>query len=528
MLLEVTDIANQGVNQDQSDYMMPPEVWTSALNWLSRDGKMEVRKGRENVFGTPTVTPHFLMPIAGPSTHYWIYTSLTAAYVYDGSTHTVLTRTSGGAYTASETRQWNGTVLAGIPILNNGVDLPQFWGTLAPATKLANLTNFPATGRARIIRAFGAYLFALDYTEGSSVYPHLVKWSSSVPDPGTLPETWDPADETQDAGEYDLPDVNSGIIRDGMTLGNKLFIYKDNSTWAVRYIGGVPIFSFDTFSETSGILAPRCVAVTGDGKKHVVATQDDIIIHNGSGDPVSIVDKKMRSTIFANIDPTYYLNSFCYTDPENSEVVFAYPETGSTNPTRGLSFNYRNGALTEMNIGFRNAAVGKIEASSSEAWSTGSDTWAQDTGPWAQGGERRRTLVAATDESRIQRLNSTYRWNDVEYACILRRTGLSMLGRKRNGEWIVDHYIRKLITGVWPRVSQDQSGYWLRVRVGSQEDRDGDITWSDYDWYPQTPNVPKSDFTVSGRFMAVEFYVPVAAEVKLDGYKMNVHPLGAF
>jgi hypothetical protein len=486
---------------------------------------MRTRKGWEQIFGTPGVAPHFALPVVTSAQVFWIYTSLAKAYVWDGAAHTNITRQSAAVdvnYTATSTRDWNGTLLGGIPILNNGSDVPQYWSSLSPSTKLADLTNWPVGGKAAVLRAFGAYLVAANYTIGGVNYPHLVKWSASVDGPGQLPGSWDETDPANDAGEYDLPDVNSGLLREMMSLGAKLFLYKDQSIWSMRYVGGRPIFAFEVFTDTLGILAPRCVAITGDGKKHVVATQNDIIIHNGSADPVSILNKKMRKTVYNDMDTVNYINSFMFADYENNEIIFAYPQAGRENPNRGLVFNYRNGSLTECSIAFRNAASGKVETASTDIWDTGSDVWDTDVGPWSLQ-ERRKIVLCDPDNTKFHQWASGYTQNGVGYACTLQRIGFSIVGRKRTGEWIVDHEVMKFVDRLWPKVQ----GGPIKIRIGTQMLVNGPVTWGPYvDFDPATGVT--ADFAMSGRAIALEFTTPTALDWRIDGFKLSVAADGNF
>src|SRR3972149_2481366 len=145
MDIDINDIAKFGAVADIPSYQLPPEVWTLALNMRAHDTGMERLGGWAQGFGTPGVAPHFLMPISTTSQNFWLYTSLTKGYVFDGTNHVNITRQLAAVdvnYTVSAGRGWNGTILGGIPILNNGTDVPQFWATISPGTKLADLTNW--------------------------------------------------------------------------------------------------------------------------------------------------------------------------------------------------------------------------------------------------------------------------------------------------------------------------------------------------------------------------------------------------
>ena len=521
-IVEIDDIAAAGVVRDEPAYMLPPETWSTALNMRSRDNGMVRMEGWTQIFGTPPVAPHFAMPVISPSTAFWLYTSLAKGYVYDGASHTDLTRAVGGDYTAANTRDWNGTIFGGIPILNNGADVPQYWAALSTGTKLAALPNWPGTLRAKVVRSLGAYMFGFNCTKGATVFPHMVKWSAEALQPGSPPPSWDETDVTLDAGEYDLYDVNSGVIKEAITYSSQIYVYKEQSTWTIRFVGGRAVFSILPLYETTGILAPRCAVVTGDGKNQVVVTQDDFIIHNG-GQPASILEKKLRREIFGKIDTANYENCFLYVDPASNEVVWAYPESGMTQPNKGVVFNYKSGAVTEIDgITYRNAATGRIEAISEELWSDGTDTWDDDTGSWNTQ-ERRRTVLISPANTKFYKLNDGLLRDGSTFLGTLQRTGLSILGRKRTGRWIVDHQIRKMVDRIWPKIKNGSA----QLRFGFQQLVDGPVTWSaPVSFDPTTQVFCDPDPPLEGRAVAIEFVC--AGDFRLDGYKLNVTPLAEF
>jgi hypothetical protein len=520
--IEINDLGSIGLIRDQEGYMLPPEAWTLASNMRVSAEGIERLDGQTQIFGTPTVAPHFALPVQSSSQTYWLYVSLTEAHVWDGSVHTEITRLSGD-YNAGQTRNWNGTLLGGVPILNNGVDAPQYWPALNTASELADLVDWPASTTAKVLRAFGPHLFALGLTVSGTEYPHMVRWSHPA-DPGTIPSSWDVTDATVDAGQTDLPDVNAGVIKDGLPLRGNLFIYKEASTWIVRFIGGLFIFDFDTFLETSGILAPRCVTITGDGTRHVVATQDDLIVHNGNS-AESILTRRYKNYFASNIDTDNYVNSFVFTNPFRDEVVFCYPESGQTNPNRALIWNYREGklgALTEADVNYRNAATGIIEAAAGTLWSTTSTTWTTETNPWAssQGG-RRRVVVCGTDQTKFFEWDSGETNDGVSYLGLLRRDGLALIGKKRNGEPIVDFTARKFVRRVWIKAA----GGPIDVRVGFQELVDGEVVWSPVVSFDPTTQL-WVDVVGSGKAIGVQFSASV--HFRIRGYSLEGNVVGTF
>jgi hypothetical protein len=514
--IEIGDLNTVGLIRDQEGNWLPPEALTFAMNMRSVPDGMERIGGQLSVFGTPPVPPHFAMVVQSSTNVFWLYTSLNKAYVWNGSTHSDITRVLGD-YTASETRQWNGTLLGGVPILNNGQDDPQYWSALNPATKLAVLPNWLVNTKCAVMRSFGPYLIALNTFEGGVPYPHTLIWSHPA-DPGAVPPSWDFNDPTRDAGRTQLPDVGAGVIMDGLPLRGHFYIYKEGSTWRMTQVGGQFIFNFDTFLETSGILGPRCVCLTGDGQNHVVATQDDIIVHNGNT-ANSILTNRYKKYLANAIDTNNFRNSFIFANPFRDEVIFCYPEAGFLNPNRALIWNYKNGekgVLSEADVNYRNATIGQIESASAETWADGTSTWADFDGPWSQV-SRRRVVLCGTDQTKFYAYDDpTTTTNDgVPYTGTVMRENLALLGRKRNGEWIVDFEKRKLLRRLWIRAV----GGPIAVRVGFTEQMNGAISWTTAQSF--TPiSQHWVDVFGSGRAVSVEFSAPVPFKVlsyKLEG-----------
>lgn len=520
-LISIDELDSVGLIKDQSDHRLPPEALTIAENVRFRNRKLEKLLGYEQVFGTPGVAPHFLLPVQSASQVFWLYTSLTKGYVYDGTSHTNITRqtmSSDVDYNASNTRDWNGALLASVPILNNGVDDPQYWSALSTGTKLADLANWPANTTAKIIRALGPHLIAFNVTDGGTVFPHMVLWSHPA-DPGSVPSSWDHTDSTVDAGRKDLPDINAGIIREALPLRSRMIIYKEASTWAMRHIGGRFIFEFDTILETVGILAERCVGVVGDGRRHLVATQDDLIVHDGA-QAESVLDQRDRRSVFNAIDTDNFNNSFMFENPDFNEIWFCFPESGSTHPNRAVVWNYKQGrlgVLTEArNFSFRNAAVGNIENPTTETWDSVSGSWNDSEGQWSDV-ERRRVVACSPDDTKFFKLDETNQRDGVNFDATVQRTGLSVVGRKRNGEWVVDHEAFKFVRRLWPRLS----GSTVRVRVGFQNTLEGAVSWGDFINFDPSVDLTV-DFIGSGRAVAVEFSSTGNDFWTLDGYQLDV------
>ena len=533
-IVEINDLAKIGQINDVAAFMLPPEAWTFAENIRYERGAPTVLAGWQQVFsGNVAGTPHFTLPYKGLSQTYWLYTSRTKAYVYDGVGHGEITRAAGGDYADTDTEKWNGVVFGGVPILNNGQDNPQMWvGTPGLTLKLQKLTAWPTTMSAKIIRSFNSYLVAFnikDTTFTPAILPHLVQWSNPA-GPGTLPTSWAYGDPTVEGGRKDLPDINSGEIIEAMMLGSTMFIYKERSVWKMNYIGGQFIFQFDSFLPDIGILGARCVCMDLTGTRHVVVTQDDIIIHNGNTTQ-SILTDRQRITLFAAINKDTASTSFLFLNKAKDEIWFCFPEQGQAQPTRAMIWNAKTGigAISfAPGITFRNAALGDVYGINLEAWSDGSDAWADETGPWSQI-FRQRIVLCSPDNNKFYQLDIGTTRDGAVFAPVLVREDLGVIGQKRDGGMINDFKQMKMVDSVWPKLT----GAPIRVRVGFRDLVGGQLTWQDYTTFnPATDlwinTIVNENLPGCGKAVSIEFSAITGDSWRLDGYSMNVEVIGPY
>ena len=551
--IEVDDLASIGAIADEPGYQLPPEAWTLTNNVRCLDGGMRRLYGWSQIFagspdniqlhnavnyllqrdGTSKLNlhagsgggmvdtkqgPYFLLFVSSSAQPWWLWASLTDIWVWDGSTHTKISK-SPGVYTATAAANWNGTILGGIPIINDGSDPPQFWNSYSKATLMADLSNFPASTSCRVIRAFGPFLVALNITASGVNTPHRVLWSTEAA-PGSLPGSWNIADPTVDAGENDLPDTDSGIIQDGLVLQGNFYIYKEASVWRMSYIGGRFLFQFQSFLDTAGCLTTRCVAATGDGQKHVFVTQDDMLMHDGNT-ATPLLERKFKRYLFNQIDTTNYQNCFMFSNPTYDEIWFCYPQSGSTLANRALIFNYKHGKFTEADIDFQCATVGVVSTSSTQTWANSPYTWATDPNAWLVS-TRRRTVIGNPTTQKMHLFDNGVLRDGVAYTGTLQRTGLGIIGRKRTGEWLEDFQTRKQINRVWPKCLVGP----VNVRIGYQDLVNGAIRWSNPQAFDPTTAMWVDGVLGSGRAVAIEYAAP--NDFRIDGYKLDMALLGKF
>ncbi|KKN74538.1 hypothetical protein LCGC14_0389550 [marine sediment metagenome] len=434
-------------------------------------------------------------------------------------------------YTGDADNFWDGGVLGGIPVINNGIDVPQAWNPITGGTKLVDLANWPSATTAKIVKPFRNYLIAMNITQSATDKPHMIWWSHQA-DPGTIPDSWDHSDATKDAGRFELTDVNAGVIQDGEALGDFFMIYKDNATHGLQFVGGSFIWRrFNVFTAT-GILAQRCVAVLpvmkGKPSRHLLATGDDIIVHNGRTAD-SVLDKRMRKFLNSNMDPTNYTRSYMTINPRYTEGWFCFPEQGEDFPTLAIVWNYVDDTLgvRDLTPGAAFIAAGVVsEAAASRLWDDMTGTWDESKETW---GARQFTpqevdlLQCSPAEAQLLHLDNTNQLAGVNMNSSLERTGLAASRLDRFGRPVIDITRRKLATRLWPRMT----GGPVELRLGSQEEIGGTVTWTEAKTFtPGTDNYVDFDAPANGRLLALRIESNTDVAWTIEGYDIDIAELG--
>ena len=519
-VVSVYNLGSVGIVKDVPAHLLPPEAWTDGANMRMQDGMAKRTLERAQVFGTPTVAPGFVFAVPSSSDFFWLYANLTSAYAYDGTSHVDITR-GAGPYTSTLLRDWNGCILGGVPILNNGNDVPQYWPTLATGTDLANLVNWPATLRAKVVRNFGTFLVALNLTDGGSLLPHALRWSHPA-DPGTVPSSWDVTDPSVDAGQTHLTDIQGGEILDGVLIGNYLVIYKERSAHLMRFIGGGDIFGFELLLN-QGLIAARCAALVDSGIRHFCVGEDDVYTHTGTKAVEYPLDKKDRRYLYNDIDETNRRNAFAFDNPANEEAWFAYPTEGMEFPNKALVWNYRNGSVEFRDFVGLSADIGNLPATTPETWDSSSGSWDSDTVPWNPVGERQ-IVVADPEGVKLWALDMELVAGSPNQLSFLQRTGLAIIGKDRQGQPKADFQSAKLWKRVWPKITGSAS---VEMRFGVQQEMDGDISWNGYQAYSKSQKFIDIDPPLNGVFGAIEFRSTTPAFWQVEGYDVDVEVVGS-
>jgi len=529
-LVPVENVGEKGIVKDINAWQLPPNVWTDGNNVRAEHGAIQKSPGFLEVMASCPIVPYYITNLETGGSNYWIVGGTAKIYVHDGSSWTDITRASGGDYSATAKENWTSTVLGGILIMANGYDDPQFWalssGVPSTSTKMADLTNWPASTECFSLRAFRSFLIALNVKKSSVPYTRLVKWSTEAATQ-TVPSSWDETSATVDAGEYELADTR-GKILDGLPLRDSFMIYKEDSTYQMTYVGTPFIFAFRQISPSVGALSKNCVKEYDGG--HFIFGNGDMYINDGQR-LISILPHTMRDYVYNNINGDEYEKSFVVADYGNTEMWACYVSaTNATNAQcdKALVWNWSNNTFTERdipNLGYIGYGT-EGDPLAPGSWSVATTTWASDTLNWNQSAttsffnQAGKTLVfASPTDQKIYRHNSGNKSDTANMTAYIERTGLTIDAQGANNQSMV-----KRVTAVYPKMSVS-SDSTVNVYVGHQMSTEEAITWEGPTTFnPNTQS--KVPCNVTGKYIGVKFESTGDETWRLDGYALDIKNAG--
>lgn len=521
-IVYIDDLDEHGVLKDVKANKLPLNAWSDAKNMVFRDGHVQRSLGESAQMGTPTISPYGVFPWQDSAQYLWFYADGTAIYSTDGSTHTDRTRAS-GAYTSATTPRWNGFVHGGVPIFNNEgqTEPPQSWD---PGSGLfVDMPNFPSAWKTKLLRPFGVFLLALNMTKSGTDYTDLLHWSVEA-DALAVPTDWTPA-ATNSAGSKVFSETTGSLI-DCMTLGTNNIVYKEDSVYSMRYIGGNDVFGFVKIFNEFGLLTSNCVK--SFRKKHLIVDAADVLVHDGS-QASSIMDKRIRRDFFNAIDLNFYESIFILPNYAESEMWICIPELGSLGLcTKAYVWNWRNNTWTIRDLpSIATGHAGLVGNLSGYTWDDLTDTWDNWNYTWDERqykNNARELLLAVPGTPAFLQADTGNQFSGVNFRAYVERTSLPLGGQNTKGELVVNEQNWIKITELWCQIT-GTSGDVVTIYVGTQDSVNDAVTWGAAEsWIIGTTNfIP---MLRTGRLVSIRFESTTDANWEVQRYGFNMKAVG--
>lgn len=419
-----------------------------------------------------------------------------------------------GANTTS--RRWMATNLNGLVVATNGYDTPQMWPLSNGVPSLANpfmeLRNWPTNAKCKSIRSFRTFLVGLNW-ERTSEEPRLVKWSTEA-SYGSPPSTWDEADATLDAGEYELSDTPGDII-DGLPLGDSFIIYKDDSIYIMNYVGTPYIFSFKLLSPTIGLLSKEAVAEFEGG--HFFMGNSDFYVCNGQT-VTPMLSNRLRRTVYDELNGDNYQKCFVAADYVRNEMMACYPAGSSTVVNKALIWNWKDNTFSFRDLpDTSHINSGIVEITTGATWDASSETWDADSDPWGATNYDnviKNIVFADVTNTKIFRDNKGNKKDTATMSAYIERSGYD-LG---------DPQSVKFVSAVYPQLEVSGNNT-VNVYIGRQMSTEEGITWEGpVAFNPNSQS--KVSCRVSGKYFGIKVESDSDIDWKLHGLAFEVQKKG--
>lgn len=432
---------------------------------------------------------------------------------------------------------WQHLIFNGYLMLNNGIDEPYYWplvqGGIDLGQRLMPLSEYPGSewpaGQSCMsLVAYSNALFAANIKTDGVHYPYLVKFSDFA-EPGLLPVEWT-ARSTNNAGDFLLPESLDEITA-LQVLKNNLFIFKERSIHALRYVGGNSVYQQLKISDVAGPLSRRSVDVSDEFM--VFISKDDVMYGSG-GELLSVAEGSVRRHLFEQMDSATYKETFVQVDAANKLFWIVIP-TIKGSGTKAFIWNFRDKSWSERDLpGYLSGVNAFRSLKGPETWEALGQTWENWRSPWVVpflGEAAEKILFAKSLEDSSGNchcavavsLSKIEQVEDTRLPAILERVHIPF----PQGE-VMDWDTVKFVTSVWPKFSLDTGDYsaWsedkpVRVWLAGQMEQDEPLEWKELrPWVPGSRK-KKIGCRVSGRFISIKFEIPPEAPWKLTGYDLE-------
>ena len=521
----IDNIGEAGIYPDVPGQNLEQNFWTECKNVRFIDGRAEKFLGHEEIFAglAGNIDPYWAQNFDQETDSHWIFADLTKLYGITSGVRTEI----GSGFSPNIHRMWNGAELGGIVVITNGVDKPRSW---IPGNNTEELVNWPTDLRCDVIVPFNYFLVALNLRDGGASRPQRIRWSHPAV-PGALPNSWDIADPTTLAGEFDLSDTGKGEIVGAKELRGFLLIYKQRSTWLMRYIGGVSVFAIDPTLGDIGAINHNCISPFSykGGEYHCVFTGDDVIIHDGRGIHETL-SSRMRQFIQRKLDPDNFNRSFIVHNARQRENWICFPERGNIYPSFALVWNYDTNAIGCRELPNNTAFItpGIVgEAEEVTTWNNLQGTWNDLDFAWRQRGEQRyttRLLECQVNPGKFLFADATDTFNGVAMESHLIRKDLIVGGVEREGKPRDNAIKRKILTGV--RTAMTEGRVKVKVNYSNKIGSDSDVNETDAVVSALDPT--EHYVIANGKSLTLTVSNYDANHWAMESYALDVEELGEF
>lgn len=534
---KLRNLSQFGVITDVDPFNLPPTAFSKGINVRFKNQSIE----RAPVFRRVPVSlaqtaPRFLtsnLPQSGFDTLYLGYKN-GRVYSFRNGTETNVS-VFGYANNDAETT-FTSCHLGNVFYVNRNDRVP--WSLGTSDVIFQNLANWDVNWRAAILRACGGALCAFNITKSGTNYPNMVK-TSEFALANAVPTTWDSTVTTNNATENILAEMEGPIV-DAQNFGDAIIVYSYKECWSMLPDGSDDIFSYRKLPFEGGVMNANCAVEVGG--YHYVFGLDDIWRHDGVSKE-SLIDGKIKSYVFNNINLQKAGRCFVYHDRVRKEIRFCYASGDGD-----CSFVSVDGCnrcavynLVDQNWSFDDlpyvygAAPSNLDTTLT--WATVTTTWATAGGSWLDQEDSLKKITVMLGDSdtaaglslSLYAVDQQGPGSQVPYSVdtaatqgwTIERDGLDLDELPE----VKDLRGTKVLDKLFPQARFESGASAIYVSAGGADNYNDTPTISDPQAY-DADVYTQCDFGVSGRFTFLRITHDDYHYVKLTGFDLEVYSQG--
>ena len=275
----------------------------------------------------------------------------------------------------------------------------------------------------------------------------------------------------------------------------------------------------DKVQVNSGLLAKNCV--TEFKGKHFVVADGDIVLFDGQN-VESIADKRVRKTIFDDMDSVNYALTHVACYDSKNEIWVCYPTTTQGTVDKAAVWNWRDNTWTFRDLVdtyYVTSGVSVGQTYTIDGLTGTIDTLSVNYSPTIDRPAESPisdTLHNATTLA-IHAIDQT---NDIDGSAFASRLEKATMD-------LGDPESIKIVDAVVPRITAG-NGTIVYIRVGTQFNPDDAIVWSSEQTYTVGTD-REAHFHEKGRFISVRFRTDgIGVNWKLHGFYIKAKPSGRY
>jgi hypothetical protein len=532
MRAHIRNLAKFGVIADVEAYSLPTEAWSYGGNVRFRDGAVVSAPVFRSIVELAEAQPYFVgshLPSDGVSS---VFIGYSSGRIYRYTSAGEVDNSLAGFVDTPSDGVWTETHLADLYYVNREDRVP--WVFDPDADEFIELANWDSTWRTRLLRTCGSALVALNVTKNGVHVPNMVI-TSSIPDAGTVPASWDHTDLSTLATEDILAELKGPIV-DASRLGEHLYIYGYNETFRMVADGSSFVFSKKPVFRSRGAINANC-SVEAEGKNYVFGPTD-IWMHDDVSDN-SIIEGFNRDFVFNKLDFTQATRCFVKYYPKLREIRFHYPGGGDRAAflnydgcNRCAVYSLANKTWSFDDLPFVYAAgEGHLDSSLTYETVPAASTYETFGGSYADLNEsiKNSFLYVGVANTEYGLSASLYAFDpygegssvnaDVDENAtarrLLQRDGIDL------DELEKDLSGYATISEVYPQGRLDAGASGLEIEVGAADYFGQDVTWNAAQDYDNSTNY-KIDANVAGRYLALRITHNDYRNFKLSGFDLEI------